>query len=121
MGAKLEKEIERECLAYLVRSGWWPWKNPTLGVYDVKASSFRTNSNPFALNGTSDIIAIRSGVVLFIEVKTPKGKQSKAQKLFEKCITERGGHYFLVRSRQELEEILDGLQTQWQATRDKLA
>lgn len=109
MGAKLEKEIEWECLTYLAKEGWWPWKNPTIGVYDAKTGSYRRPSNVFAINGASDIIAIRDGVVIFVEVKTPRGRQSKRQKIFQENITKRGGYYFLVRSKQELKESIDGL------------
>lgn len=109
VGAKLEKDVEWECLTYLVSNGWWPWKNPTIGVYDAKAGAYRRSSNVFCINGAADIIAIRDGVVVFIEVKSARGKQSKAQQIFENNIKRRGGHYYLVHSVQELREKLDEL------------
>ena len=110
MGAKrLEKDIEWECLTFLASRGWWPWKNPTVGVYDTKTGGYRRPSNVFAINGSADIIAIRDGCVVFIEVKRDGGKQSKAQKIFQDNISKRGGHYLLVHSVHELEEKLNGL------------
>lgn len=105
--AKLEKEVEWECLTYLASTGWWPWKNPTVGVWDAKAGTYRRPSNVFCINGAADIIAIRDGVVIFVEVKTARGRQSKAQKIFEDNIKKRGGNYYLVHSAEELKEALD--------------
>lgn len=111
MGArKLEKDVEWECLTYLASQGWWPWKNPTVGVWDARAQSYRRSSNPFLITGASDIIAIRDGLVIFVEVKSDRGRQSKAQKIFEDNIKKRGGFYYLVHSLQELKEKLGELQ-----------
>ena len=54
----------------------------------------------------SDLTAIKSGKVLFIEIKTPKGVVSEYQKEFEKHIESAGGIYWVVRSVEELNEKL---------------
>jgi Holliday junction resolvase len=46
--------------------------------------------------GISDLIALRWGDVCFIEIKSPKGKQSDNQIKFECDIKNSGGNYFLV-------------------------
>lgn len=48
--------------------------------------------------GASDLIVIHYGKLLFIEVKTATGIQSKDQKLFEAHVTASGYPYHLVRS-----------------------
>lgn len=115
--AKLEKEVEWECLTYLASQGWWPWKNPTIGVWDQQAQAYRRPSNIFCIRGAPDIISIGpDGTVIFVEVKSHRGKQSKAQKIFQDNITKRGGHYLLVHSVQELEEALSAIEPHRQTT-----
>lgn len=59
-----------------------------------------------AFKGCPDIVAIKDGLVLFIEVKTDTGKQSANQEAFEHSIVEQGGHYLIARG---YEDILDYL------------
>lgn len=56
------------------------------------------------LSGVSDLIVVMKGKVLFIEVKTPTGKQQETQKIFQKMIEMQGLPYHLVRS---LDEFID--------------
>jgi Holliday junction resolvase len=66
---------------------------------------FNIVQNAFSHPGIADIVAVRSGKVLWIECKGPKGKQSEAQKLFEQNITAAGGLYLLVRDFEELKRM----------------
>ena len=68
-------------------------------------------SNPYAMKGVADILGVLkdgSGRMLAIEVKTPKGRQSADQKLFEKRLTMLGGVYILARSVEDVSAILNG-------------
>ena len=65
--------------------------------------------------GTADILVIKHDAcvqniwhhrVLFLEVKSEKGKQSEAQREFEAQIKEQGASYFVVRSVDEVEKLL---------------
>jgi Holliday junction resolvase len=59
--------------------------------------------------GLSDLIAIKKGVVLFIEVKlpdNPRSVQSEHQVQFEQCIKNRGGHYLVARCWQAVDEYI---------------
>ena len=105
-----EAMIEEAILQYLNCVGWFAWKNPTTGYYDSKIKGFRKQSSSYSINGVSDIIAVRDGEVLFIEVKTKKGVQSKYQKIFEQKIKESGGIYWVVRSVQDVKLMLEGLE-----------
>jgi Holliday junction resolvase-like predicted endonuclease len=58
----------------------------------------------WSYKGFPDRIAVKNGVVLFIEVKTEKGKQSEHQVEFQKQIEDHGGIYLLVRS---VDDIID--------------
>ena len=102
----LEKDIEKQILEFLEAVGWLAWKNPTVGVWDAKKQSYRMPKSRFQIRGVSDIIAIREGKVMFLEVKTAKGRQTKHQKMFQKRIEENGGHYFVVRSVDDTREAI---------------
>jgi hypothetical protein len=64
----------------------------------------------FGSPGMADILAApilqTSPLMLWIEVKAPKGKQSKDQKLFEQSVTEAGQFYLLARSSDDVFEWL---------------
>jgi hypothetical protein len=47
--------------------------------------------------GLPDLLAVRDGVVLFIEVKTPKGKLSRYQEQFRDELKAHGGNYVVIR------------------------
>jgi hypothetical protein len=51
--------------------------------------------------GASDILVILPGRVIFLEVKTPTGRQSPAQKVFQEIVESLGHEYRLVRSVDE--------------------
>ena len=58
------------------------------------------------LSGVSDLIVVMQGQVVFIEVKTLTGSQSKAQKRFQFLVEKFGFPYHLVRRQEEFEEII---------------
>jgi|ETNvirnome_2_300_1030623.scaffolds.fasta_scaffold20872_3 Holliday junction resolvase len=65
---------------YLRLNGWFVYHNLAgLGCYA----------------GLADLTALRNGVVVQIEVKTPKGKQSDKQIIFAKEWKDRGGYYVI--------------------------
>ena len=57
--------------------------------------------------GTSDLIAIGHGDILFIELKRPKGKQSPEQVVFQKEMVSRGFNYVVVRSLEDIEKVIE--------------
>lgn len=58
------------------------------------------------LSGVSDLIFIYKGKHLYLEVKTPAGRQDPAQREFEGRIQANGFSYYLVRSVPEVHDIL---------------
>jgi Holliday junction resolvase len=85
----LERDILNQCRDYLQAKGWYVIRiQQSLGCH----------------KGLSDLICVKDSLVMFLEVKTPKGNQSDYQKEFERRITESGGQYLLVRS---LDDLLD--------------
>lgn len=59
--------------------------------------------------GFPDIIICYRGTFIGLEVKTDIGKQSKEQVWNERKIKENQGYYFIVRSLEDVKEILEKL------------
>jgi hypothetical protein len=60
-------------------------------------------------SGVSDLIIVLDKVVVFVEVKTAKGKQSGSQMNFERKVTERNHVYTVWRSLDDCMEFVGGL------------
>lgn len=57
--------------------------------------------------GFPDLTAMRGGKTIYIEIKTPTGKQSEYQKQFEKICIEHGCKYIIARSVSDIAELLN--------------
>lgn len=60
----------------------------------------------YGQKGLCDLIAMRDGTVVFIEVKSPKGRQTMDQKILQQRIEEAGGAYILARSVEDVKGFL---------------
>jgi len=58
--------------------------------------------------GISDFIAIKAGRTVYIENKSPTGKQRPGQVEFQADIEAKGGEYFLVDCYADLLKITEG-------------
>ncbi len=74
------------------------WRNNSGALPDARGRVIR-----FGLAGSADILGLLrpSGRFLAIEVKAQNGRQSEAQRNFQRMITESGGLYVLAYSVQE--------------------
>ena len=77
-----ETDIRKQIQDYLRWSGWFVYYN-LAGL----------GSNP----GLSDLVAVKNGQVIHIEVKTKKGRQSEKQQDFQADLEAAGGRYILAR------------------------
>jgi hypothetical protein len=110
--AELEKDIESAILKWSnFQLDIMAFKINTVGVYDLSRGVYRTNNNPFIINGTSDILGILrtdfGGIFLAVEVKTKKtigiyqkqrDPRSINQKRFLDRVREKGGFSICVSS-----------------------
>ena len=85
-----ESDVRKVCKDYLQFKGWFVfYLLQGLGCYP----------------GLTDMVAIKDGRVLFIELKRPgRSKQSKLQKIFQDDIERAGGEYILAEC---LEDLID--------------
>lgn len=93
-----EQDIQKSILEYLSLTGWFAYKNNTVGIYKKETNSYIPNPS----RGLADITAIKNGEVIMIEVKKPGGKQSEYQKEFQRKWEENGGKYYLMVSLDDL-------------------
>ena len=84
-----EADIRRQVRDYLRIRGWFVFHIlQGLGCYP----------------GVTDLIAVRDGRIVFIELKTKTGKQSDYQKQFQSDLEAAGGEYILCRGIDDLIE-----------------
>ncbi|MEW6095266.1 MAG: VRR-NUC domain-containing protein [bacterium] len=84
-----ETDIKKQVKDYLSLRGWFNFPIiQGLGSY----------------KGLPDIIACKDGKVLFIEVKTEKGKQTSWQKAFQEKVEKARCKYILVRGIEDLQK-----------------
>lgn len=72
------------------------------------ASTGRTLKKTGTVAGVSDLIMLYRGRVIFIEVKSQKGRQQDSQKIFQNKVEAEGHQYWIVKSAGEmLDKIKD--------------
>ena len=70
-----------------------------------RLASYRiVNTN--ATSGLADIMIMKDGRALFVEVKTPKGRLSESQVKFQATANHYGMHYVVIRSTDEARAIV---------------
>ena len=101
-----EGAIVSACLEWLAIRRIYAWRNNSGALRDPGGRLVK-----FGHPGSADILGVLpgSGRILCIECKTPEGRQSKPQKLFQKMIEQSGGVYILARSVDDLQRHLAGL------------
>jgi Holliday junction resolvase len=85
-----ETDIRRQVRDYLRIKGWFVFHilQGGVGVY----------------RGITDLIAVKGGRVIFLELKTRTGRQSDYQKQFQADLEAAGGEYVLCRGVEDLQE-----------------
>lgn len=88
-----ESDIQRNIKEYLQWHGWFVVKiHQSLGSY----------------KGIADLYALKGGRHIWIEVKTPAGKQSEDQIKFERDVMAAGGEYMVARSVEDVTSLAGG-------------
>jgi len=88
-----ETIIRKGIMAELRRAGWFVIYNMQMGFGQHK--------------GLADLTCMRDGTVIFVECKTPEGKQSPEQIQFQKDTEAHGVRYILARSVYDVREMLN--------------
>lgn len=103
-----ETEIQTAICDYLAyRKNIMFWRQNSSGSFFKGSDGSRQFRKPpkYAKNGVPDIIVVKEGKFIGLEVKTPKGRISEAQKLFKEQLEAVGGKYFTVSSIDDVVEL----------------
>ena len=85
-----ETEIRGNIKEYLQWTGWFVfYQLQGLGAY----------------KGLSDLVAVKNGRVVFVEVKKPTGNQSEVQIQFQADLEASGGEYVLAKGVEDVEVL----------------
>ncbi len=99
-----ESQIQKEILNWLTfqpKDQMFSWRQYTGPIVRGNPNKGQTFFTPNPCPGLPDIVVIIKGRFVGLEIKQPKGRQSKEQQTFEKAIKKAGGFYFLIRSLDE--------------------
>jgi len=97
-----EVDIQNSICEYLALKKQFFWRQNNAPIF----SNGRYFAMPkYSKHGIPDIILIKDGIFIGLEVKTPKTKQSDNQKVFEEGLKEAGGQYHVVTSIDDVIEI----------------
>lgn len=100
--------LTKQCLRLFDMKGFYVWRQNNGGVYDPVKKVFRSNSST---PGISDILGYhrKTGKILAVEIKIGKDKLSPYQEQFLSSVSKSGGYAFVIKSTEQLEEIIKSL------------
>jgi hypothetical protein len=98
-----ESDIQATILAWLAAKRIFHYRQNS-GAVQTETRFFR-----FGAVGSPDIVAVIAGKYIGIEVKSPRGSQSPAQREFEGRLRMAGGTYVLARSLEDVERAITAL------------
>ena len=102
-----ERLIENAIFAYLKSISIFCFKTDSVGIFHPTRKVYMKSHNPHRIRGQSDILGILpDGRFLALEVKAPKGYPTKEQKEFISNINQRNGVASVVKSVDEVKELL---------------
>lgn len=99
-----ETDIQRAICDYLTAKKHFFWRTNNIPAYDTVRNTFRAMPK-YSMHGTPDLIVIKDGFFIGLEVKNAKGKLSAGQKAFAKLCKDSGAEYYVVRSIDDVKEI----------------
>lgn len=104
---ELESEIQREILEWLDANNFFFWRSNNIPVHARNnAGQMVFRSLPkFTPKGLPDIIVIRNGIFIALEVKGEKGVTSQDQIIWGSKCERNGGFYHIVRSVEDVKSI----------------
>lgn len=98
-----EHRLQLECIAYFRNHFERYGKGVIIPV--VNEATYK-NKNFEVCKGASDLLLVLPKGVIFCELKTATGVQSKSQKEFETNVTALGYKYVLVRNLEQFKNLL---------------
>lgn len=108
-----EAEIQKVIVQYLMLSKWLVVRiNSGAQAVDGRFLRTYTIENNGRSSGMPDVIAVKDGRWLLLEVKTSKGRLSESQQDFHQLASTYGVHVHVVRSVDDVEMLVTGFTRQ---------
>ena len=104
----IESSILQACLVYLSYKPEVYWIRNNSGAAQTIRHGRPGGYIQFGKKGSPDIVICHNGQYIGLEVKSPTGHQSGDQKQAEADIRKAGGLYYIIRSVDELQRIIEG-------------
>jgi hypothetical protein len=109
---KAENRIQQECVQWFRNEFCRVGCTPRLCIFSVPNETkdmreLMTKKQTGLMAGASDLVVVGPGVVLFMECKDEKGRQSERQEIFEKTVKDLGHVYEVFRSLDEFKEKIN--------------
>lgn len=104
---KCRKKTEHDLQKLIVR--WFRKEYPEYLLFSTNNEACYRNSyflESGVLSGVSDLVIVLPNKILFVELKTSDGRQSKNQKEFEVKIKSLNFNYHVIRSLDEFKELI---------------
>ena len=106
---KTESKIQQEILIFYKNNFCLNHHTPQHIIFSVPNESSNAKEQMYKkalglMAGVSDLIIITESEVIFVEVKTPTGTQSKSQKEFQSKVEKLGYRYLLVRGLEDFKQ-----------------
>lgn len=103
MRPALERDIQLAICDYLALRRYFFWRANTIPA-PAKDGGFRAMPK-YGMTGVPDIIVVKDGRFIGLEVKRPGGKVSEAQAEFARACMRAGGRYEVVRSVDDVQRV----------------
>lgn len=103
----LESKLQIACVK------WFRYQFPNALIFSIPNGGGRNPTEAKilkaegVLGGIADLQIIANGLTFFIEMKTEKGRQNPNQKAFESKVKSLGFKYFICRSFEEFQRIVN--------------
>lgn len=99
-----ETEAQAAILDYLSARGVFAIRQNNQPIYDASRGTFRALPK-HTPKGVADILAVKDGRAIFLEVKSDKGRMSPDQHEFSRRVIIAGADYHVVRSIDDVQKI----------------
>lgn len=102
-----ESSLQKMCV------NWFHIAHPKWFIFSVPNEGKRTKANAAVMkamglkSGVADLVVMKPNKIIFIELKTPSGRQSPKQKEFEKVCETLGFQYKIAKSFFEFKKVVD--------------
>ena len=102
----MERDLQNLVLEYLGYQRGFFWWNPQTGVYDKRLGRYIKRNSRHYRRGAPDILGVRDGQSIGIELKWGKNGLSEYQEDFKEDFERNGGKYCVARSLKDVEDFL---------------